>query len=903
MVVWYHHTTDNTTIPSIYGTTTNNNKHTQNDSSMSKLVILPLCTLGGVGDDNGDDDVSTLSALPEELWEYHRPPSPTTDMTHQSLQAYDKLLVSVKTKLQQQCTSSSQSTTIRLQLHTTLIAQERFVVHWNRAGLWTRQAVRETAVQAVAATYGFTQAAQHIQTCRIILQQYQQQSSSSSSPLFVQEGPRNNNAAAAASAASNTTTTTTTDNPPHSLESGYHYDPPVPDLFHLYPDYTTDSFLQVYRMFVLAQVQRVMACHFLLPFFQSTNIQQEQKVVDHDRTRNVSKIISVGTAAIHLLSQVLELLKLQTDPDEFHTTQTVFQEWRTSALGWKLLLQTLVDYHRTLSVATTSTTSTSTTVEDDSSNVVVVPPQAKATLLLRRAQMHFTQLQAMSHPMIQSLVHKVRPKLLQVLNLSSSDINNNDENVDSMDKIHIPPVFPVYYVPSSMWNGMYSCTWTELTSDNADNKNDNDPINAKEALRRPSYGVVVHPPQSNISSASPTKNSFYAPPESKRSKSISVSETTINKSGDDDDNNMEYSASQIVPPATPKTVVAAPPDPFPIMMNVAKEKSKQLLVIVFGNDEAVNTSLKRLLIRNEVILEIVQQAYVTWKVHKEEIRAKSYLQTNKINQFPHVGIWISHTAELVWQCNDWSNSSSSTILLEERFAEAALSYGSFNPYEGLETHQQTVAPIIGAARPPTNLIHPEGGFRSVLETAWATRKYVLVNIQNDAVLTSHVLNRDVWHNDFVQELVRENFVFWQKFHVAVEGRLYVNLFQVKTFPHVAILNPFTGAIVWRKEGWIPGDKGELTADTFAEKVVQLPILEGEVPSISTSAAASTQGNQSSIGEKSWELVSLLESWERLSVGTLDDTEQLLDGEYMNVDNHGAVMEFDIPNESPLAKNL
>ena len=72
------------------------------------------------------------------------------------------------------------------------------------------------------------------------------------------------------------------------------------------------------------------------------------------------------------------------------------------------------------------------------------------------------------------------------------------------------------------------------------------------------------------------------------------------------------------------------------------------------------------------------------------------------------------------------------------------------------------SPILGDSKPPTHLIYADVGFRAVLEQAWATQKWVLVNVQSDSSLASHVLNRDVWHNPVVEEIVRENFVFWQK---------------------------------------------------------------------------------------------------------------------------------------------
>lgn len=47
-----------------------------------------------------------------------------------------------------------------------------------------------------------------------------------------------------------------------------------------------------------------------------------------------------------------------------------------------------------------------------------------------------------------------------------------------------------------------------------------------------------------------------------------------------------------------------------------------------------------------------------------------------------------------------------------------------------------------------------------------------------------------------------------------EGRTYIQRYQVADFPHVAIIDPRTGRLLWRKEGWT--QQNPLTADVFAE---------------------------------------------------------------------------------------
>jgi UBX domain-containing protein 7 len=45
--------------------------------------------------------------------------------------------------------------------------------------------------------------------------------------------------------------------------------------------------------------------------------------------------------------------------------------------------------------------------------------------------------------------------------------------------------------------------------------------------------------------------------------------------------------------------------------------------------------------------------------------------------------------------------------------------------------------------------------------AKSERKWLLVNIQDEIVFASHMLNRDTWADDVVQNVVLSSFVFWQ----------------------------------------------------------------------------------------------------------------------------------------------
>ena len=50
--------------------------------------------------------------------------------------------------------------------------------------------------------------------------------------------------------------------------------------------------------------------------------------------------------------------------------------------------------------------------------------------------------------------------------------------------------------------------------------------------------------------------------------------------------------------------------------------------------------------------------------------------------------------------------------------------------------------------------------------------------------------------------------------ISIEGRQYVQRYHVYEFPHIAIIDPRTGRLLWKKEGWT--QENPVTAETFAE---------------------------------------------------------------------------------------
>merc|ERR1712226_571585 len=114
-------------------------------------------------------------------------------------------------------------------------------------------------------------------------------------------------------------------------------------------------------------------------------------------------------------------------------------------------------------------------------------------------------------------------------------------------------------------------------------------------------------------------------------------------------------------------------------------------------------------------------------------------------------------------------------------------------------------------QPPVDLIHL-GDFQSARNVCNTKKKWLLVNIQNSIEFACQVVNRDVWSNPTVRDIINANFIMWQVPHDSDEGLHYATFYNVKNFPHISVIDPRTGErmVVWENLGMKP------SADQFAE---------------------------------------------------------------------------------------
>ncbi len=63
-------------------------------------------------------------------------------------------------------------------------------------------------------------------------------------------------------------------------------------------------------------------------------------------------------------------------------------------------------------------------------------------------------------------------------------------------------------------------------------------------------------------------------------------------------------------------------------------------------------------------------------------------------------------------------------------------------------------------RPPFDIMF-HGDFEEARETAKEKNKWLMINVQNQTEFACQVMNRDLWSDSFVKDIIRESFIFLQ----------------------------------------------------------------------------------------------------------------------------------------------
>ncbi|CAG8617567.1 1264_t:CDS:10 [Acaulospora morrowiae] len=94
-------------------------------------------------------------------------------------------------------------------------------------------------------------------------------------------------------------------------------------------------------------------------------------------------------------------------------------------------------------------------------------------------------------------------------------------------------------------------------------------------------------------------------------------------------------------------------------------------------------------------------------------------------------------------------------------------------------------------RPPFDIMSKEN-FDRTRNEARNKQKWLMVDIQEGSEFRCLQLNRDLWSDKTVKDVIREHFLFLQFDSNSTEGRRYINFYPFDHYPHIAIIDPRTG---------------------------------------------------------------------------------------------------------------
>ncbi|KAI8918699.1 hypothetical protein BC831DRAFT_482896 [Entophlyctis helioformis] len=114
---------------------------------------------------------------------------------------------------------------------------------------------------------------------------------------------------------------------------------------------------------------------------------------------------------------------------------------------------------------------------------------------------------------------------------------------------------------------------------------------------------------------------------------------------------------------------------------------------------------------------------------------------------------------------------------------------------GSESRQDRLARLF---RPPLDIMFT-GNFDEARELARSQSKWLMVTIHDASEFACQAMNRDLWSDPTVKELIRENFVFVQFGLHSSEGERHKNFYPFESFPYIAVIDAMTGerVKVWR----------------------------------------------------------------------------------------------------------
>lgn len=142
------------------------------------------------------------------------------------------------------------------------------------------------------------------------------------------------------------------------------------------------------------------------------------------------------------------------------------------------------------------------------------------------------------------------------------------------------------------------------------------------------------------------------------------------------------------------------------------------------------------------------------------------------------------------------NQRPTRSIWDESADEAARRQGLSEATGGASEASSKAAKLAELFRPPFEIMN-QLDWDSARDKGKEEMKWILVNVQDPSIFDCQSLNRDIWKDPGIKELVKENFIFMQYSKDDPRGMQYINYYfplrdSDAAYPHIAIVDPRTG---------------------------------------------------------------------------------------------------------------
>lgn len=106
-------------------------------------------------------------------------------------------------------------------------------------------------------------------------------------------------------------------------------------------------------------------------------------------------------------------------------------------------------------------------------------------------------------------------------------------------------------------------------------------------------------------------------------------------------------------------------------------------------------------------------------------------------------------------------------------------------------HDERETKLSNLFRAPSQMVFA-GTLDSARSTAKNSKKFLLITIVDPGEFTCLALNRDLWADQDVKTLIKENFIFLYLESDSSEGKRHSAFYPIDNYPYIAIIDPITG---------------------------------------------------------------------------------------------------------------